>query len=151
MTDDQNRSDARAGLRGPPEVSFLKAVSNFDGCRCCRWTRSAPATKRKIYRMHKRLSPQRDTGKCLEMLRLKTIYKTGGQDMTTGQAQGLMNLFNALDRIPADKRGTAIAAAEKYLQEIHRLEAAGATPEEVKAAGDRIRADYITGKRARPS
>ena len=63
MTDDQNRSDARAGLRGPPEVSFLKAVSNFDGCRCCRWTRSAPATKRKIYRMHKRLSPQRDTGK----------------------------------------------------------------------------------------
>lgn len=66
MTDDQNRSDARAGLRGPPAVSFLKAVSNFDGCRCCCRARSAPATKRKIYRMHKRLSPQRDNGKRLD-------------------------------------------------------------------------------------
>ena len=141
MTDDQNRSDARAGLRGPPEVSFLKAVSNFDGCRCCRWTRSAPATKRKIYRMHKRLSPQRDTGKP-NQTKPKTIYKTGGRNMAAGRAQALTNLFNALDRVPADRRGTAIAAAEKYLQEIHRLEAAGATPEEIKAAGDRIRAEY---------
>ena len=62
MTDDQSRTDARAGLRGPPAVSFLQAVSNFDGCRCCCRARSAPATKRKIYRMHKRLSAQRDTG-----------------------------------------------------------------------------------------
>lgn len=62
--------------------------------------------------------------------------------MTAGQAQGITNLFNALDRIPADRRGTAIAAAEKYLQEIRRLEAAGATPEEIKAAGERIRAEY---------
>lgn len=62
--------------------------------------------------------------------------------MTTRQAQAITNLFNALDRVPADRRGAAIAAAEKYLQEIHRLEAAGATPEEVKAAGDRIRAKY---------
>lgn len=110
------------------------------------------------HRTHKRLSPQRDNGKCLEMLRLKTkvnqsmkcqqmlifkfIYKTGGRNMTTGQAQAITNLFNALDRIPASRRGAAIAAAEKYLQEIRRLEAAGATPEEVKAAGDRIRAEY---------
>lgn len=62
--------------------------------------------------------------------------------MTTGQAQAITNLFNALDRIPASRRGAAIAAAEKYLQEIRRLEAAGATPEEIEAAGDRIRAKY---------
>lgn len=55
--------------------------------------------------------------------------------MAAGRAQALTNLFNALDRVPADRRGTAIAAAEKYLQEIRRLEAAGATPEEIKAAG----------------
>lgn len=72
MIRDHTGTDARDGLRGPPAVSFLQAVSNFDGCRCCCRARSAPATKRKIYRMHKRLSPQRDTGKCLEMLRLKT-------------------------------------------------------------------------------
>lgn len=62
--------------------------------------------------------------------------------MATGQAKALTNLFNALDNVPADRRGAAIAAAEKYLREIHRLEAAGATPEEIKAAGDRIRAEY---------
>lgn len=62
--------------------------------------------------------------------------------MTAEQAKAINNLFNALDRVPADKRGAAIAAAEKYLREIHRLEAAGATPEEIKAAGDRIRAEY---------
>lgn len=64
MKRDHTGTDARDGLRGPPAVSFLQAVSNFDGCRCCCRARSAPATKRKIYRMHKRLSPQRDTGKC---------------------------------------------------------------------------------------
>ena len=62
--------------------------------------------------------------------------------MTAEQAKAIINLFNALDRVPADKRGAAIAAAEKYLQDIRRLEAAGATPEEIKAAGDRIRAEY---------
>lgn len=55
MTDDQSRSDARAGLRGPPEVSFLKAVSNFDGCRCCRSTPPAAAHAGK---MHKNRSRQ---------------------------------------------------------------------------------------------
>ncbi len=62
--------------------------------------------------------------------------------MTAEHAKAITNLFNALDRVPADRRGAAIAAAEKYLREIHRLEEAGATPEEVKAAGDRIRAEY---------
>ena len=62
--------------------------------------------------------------------------------MTAGQAQGLINLFNALDGIPADKRGAAIAAAEKYLQEIKALQAAGASPKEIEAAGERIRAEF---------
>lgn len=79
MKRDHTGTDARDGLRSPPAVSFLQAVSNFDGCRCCCRARSAPATKRKIYRMHKRLSPQRDSGKCLEMLRLKVIYKQEGK------------------------------------------------------------------------
>ena len=62
MTGDQNRTDARAGLRGPPAVFSLQVFSDFDGGRCRCRARSAPATKRKIYKMYKRLSAQRDTG-----------------------------------------------------------------------------------------
>ena len=58
------------------------------------------------------------------------------------QAKAFTNLFNALDRVPADRKEKVIAAALEYLQEIRALQAAGASREEIEAAGDRIRAKY---------
>ena len=58
------------------------------------------------------------------------------------QAKAFANLFNALDNVPADRKEKVIAAAEEYMQEIRTLQAAGAKPEEIKAAGDAIYKKY---------
>ena len=58
------------------------------------------------------------------------------------QAKAFTNLFNALDNVPADRKEKVIAAAAEYLQKIRTLQAAGAKPEEIKAAGDAIYKKY---------
>lgn len=58
------------------------------------------------------------------------------------QAKAFTNLFNALDRVPADRKEKVITAAAEYLQEIRRLRTAGASREEIEAAGDAIYAKY---------
>lgn len=58
------------------------------------------------------------------------------------QAKAFTNLFNALDNVPADRKEKAIAAAAEYMQEIRTLQAAGASREEIEAAGDAIYKKY---------
>lgn len=62
--------------------------------------------------------------------------------MMSKQAQSFVNFFDALDRVPADRKEKVVTAAAEYLQEIRRLQAAGASREEIRAAGDAIYAKY---------
>ena len=62
--------------------------------------------------------------------------------MMSKQAKAFANLFDALDGVPADRKEKVITAAAEYLQEIRILQAAGASREEIRAAGDAIYAKY---------
>lgn len=61
----------------------------------------------------------------------------------TAQTQALVNLFDALDRVPAERKEAAIAAAAECLNTARAMSAAGATREEIEAASDRIAAKYL--------
>jgi len=63
--------------------------------------------------------------------------------MMSKQAKAFTNLFDALDGVPEDRKEKVITAAAEYLQEIRRLQTAGASPEEIRAAGDAIYAKYV--------
>ena len=65
---------------------------------------------------------------------------------TEEQMIALNRMLDALDNVPADRREAAIKAAAEFMQKIPELRAAGTSPEEIKAeikaAGERIRAEY---------
>jgi hypothetical protein len=59
------------------------------------------------------------------------------------KAEKLNNLFNALDRVPAEKRAAVIQFAGEYLQTIGAMRDAGASQTEIEAAADTIAAKYL--------
>ena len=58
------------------------------------------------------------------------------------QTNSLTNLFDALDRVPEERKEVALTAAVEYLNTIKQMRSAGANTAEIEAAGDLIRAKY---------